>query len=42
MTYLHSAYVDYFNLTAATTGLNTASVFIGGIFANLGESPVSP
>lgn len=26
------SYTDYFNLNAATTGLNTASVFIGGIF----------
>jgi MFS family permease len=24
------SYTDYFNLNAATTGLNTASVFIGG------------
>lgn len=27
------SYTDYFNLNAATTGLNTASVFIGGFFA---------
>lgn len=26
------SYTDYFNLTNATTGLNTASVFIGGFF----------
>lgn len=26
------SYTDYFRLNAATTGLNTASVFIGGIF----------
>jgi len=26
------SYTDYFVLNAATTGLNTASVFIGGIF----------
>jgi hypothetical protein len=26
------SYTDYFNLNAATTGLNTASVFIGGFF----------
>lgn len=25
------SYTDYFNLNAATTGINTASVFIGGI-----------
>ncbi|OBT56748.1 hypothetical protein VE04_03425 [Pseudogymnoascus sp. 24MN13] len=25
------SYIDYFKLTAATTGLNTASIFIGGI-----------
>lgn len=28
-------YTDYFNLDAATTGLNTASVFIGGFFGPL-------
>ncbi|ORY35341.1 general substrate transporter [Naematelia encephala] len=28
-------YTDYFNLTPATTGLNTASVFIGGFFGPL-------
>ncbi len=27
------SYTDYFNLNNATTGLNTASVFIGGILA---------
>jgi MFS family permease len=27
-----SSYTDYFHLNAATTGLNTASVFIGGFF----------
>ncbi|OAA62434.1 General substrate transporter [Niveomyces insectorum RCEF 264] len=27
-----SSYTDYFRLTPATTGLNTASVFIGGFF----------
>lgn len=26
------SYTDYFNLNSATTGLNTASVFIGGFF----------
>lgn len=26
------SYADYFNLNAATTGLNTASVFIGSFF----------
>ena len=26
------SYTDYFNLNPATTGLNTASVFIGGFF----------
>jgi MFS family permease len=26
------SYTDYFQLNAATTGLNTASVFIGGFF----------
>ena len=26
------SYTDYFNLNDATTGLNTASVFIGGFF----------
>lgn len=26
------SYTEYFNLTPATTGLNTASVFIGGFF----------
>lgn len=29
------SYTDYFNLDAATTGLNTASVFIGGILGPL-------
>lgn len=29
------SYTDYFNLTPATTGLNTASVFIGGILGPL-------
>ena len=29
------SYYDYFNLNAATTGLNTASVFIGGFFGPL-------
>ena len=29
------SYTDYFNLTPATTGLNTASVFIGGFFGPL-------
>ncbi len=29
------SYTDYFVLTPATTGLNTASVFIGGILAPL-------
>ena len=26
------SYTDYFNLNAATTGLNTASIFIGGFW----------
>jgi len=34
---LGTAYMGYFNLNPATTGLNTASIFIGGIIANLGE-----
>jgi MFS family permease len=29
------SYTDYFKLNAATTGLNTASVFIGGILGPL-------
>ena len=29
------SYTDYFNLSPATTGLNTASVFIGGFFGPL-------
>lgn len=29
------SYTDYFNLNDATTGLNTASVFIGGFFGPL-------
>lgn len=29
------SYTDYFNLNAATTGLNTASVFIGSFFGTL-------
>lgn len=29
------SYTDYFQLTPATTGLNTASVFIGGILGTL-------
>lgn len=29
------SYTDYFNLNAANTGLNTASVFIGGFFGPL-------
>jgi MFS family permease len=29
------SYTDYFNLNAATTGLNTASVFIGGFLGPL-------
>lgn len=29
------SYTDYFHLNAATTGLNTASVFIGGFFGPL-------
>lgn len=29
------SYTDYFNLNAATTGLNTGSVFIGGFFGPL-------
>jgi MFS family permease len=32
------SYANYFNLNAATTGLNTASIFIGGIIANLSKS----
>lgn len=30
-----SSYTDYFKLNPATTGLNTASVFIGGFFGPL-------
>jgi MFS family permease len=30
-----ASYTDYFNLNNATTGLNTASVFIGGFFGPL-------
>lgn len=29
------SYTDYFNLTPATTGLNTSSVFIGGFLGSL-------
>ena len=29
------SYLDYFNLTPATTGLNTASVFIGSVLGPL-------
>lgn len=29
------SYTNYFNLTAATTGLNTASVFIGSFFGTM-------
>ena len=29
------SYTDYFHLNAATTGLNTASVFIGGFLGPL-------
>jgi MFS family permease len=29
------SYLDYFNLNPATTGLNTASVFIGGFLGPL-------
>lgn len=35
------SYTDYFHLTAATTGLNTASVFIGGILGPLASGPAS-
>ncbi|TVY26900.1 Lactose permease [Lachnellula hyalina] len=35
------SYTDYFNLNAATTGLNTASVFIGGILGPLVSGVVS-
>ena len=34
------SYTDYFNLNAATTGLNTASVFIGGFFGPIAAGPV--
>jgi MFS family permease len=33
-------YLDYFNLDPATTGLNTASVFIGGFLAPLVSGPL--
>lgn len=35
------SYTDYFNLNAATTGLNTASVFIGGFFGPMVAGPVT-
>ncbi|TVY49341.1 Lactose permease [Lachnellula occidentalis] len=35
------SYTDYFNLNAATTGLNTASVFIGGILGPMVSGVVS-
>ncbi|KAF3763113.1 putative sugar transporter [Cryphonectria parasitica EP155] len=35
------SYADYFNLNAATTGLNTASVFIGGVLGPLVSGVVS-
>lgn len=35
------SYIDYFQLNAATTGLNTASIFIGGILGPLVSGVVS-
>ncbi|OKL63982.1 hypothetical protein UA08_00454 [Talaromyces atroroseus] len=35
------SYTDYFNLNAATTGLNTASVFIGSFFGTLSSGITS-
>ena len=35
------SYTDYFNLNAAITGLNTASVFIGGFFGPMAAGPMS-
>src|ERR1700760_1979620 len=35
------SYTDYFNLNAATTGLNTASVFIGGFFGPMVSGPIA-
>jgi MFS family permease len=35
------SYTDYFNLNAATTGLNTASIFIGGFFGPLCAGVIS-
>lgn len=35
------SYTDYFHLTAATTGLNTASVFIGGFLGPLVSGMIS-
>ena len=35
------SYTDYFHLNAATTGLNTASVFIGGFFGPIVAGPLS-
>lgn len=35
------SYTDYFHLNAATTGLNTASIFIGGFLGPLGTGVVS-
>lgn len=35
------SYTDYFKLNAATTGLNTASVFIGGILGPIFSGVIS-
>ena len=35
------SYTDYFNLNAATTGLNTASVFFGGFFGPIVAGPIT-
>jgi MFS family permease len=35
------SYTDYFHLNAATTGLNTASVFIGGFFGPMAAGPMT-
>lgn len=35
------SYTDYFHLNAAATGLNTASVFIGGFFGPMAAGPMS-
>ena len=36
-----AVYKNYFNLTPATTGLNTASVFIGGFLGPIVSGPIA-